>query len=487
LFRERKRRLQTVGAPTATPVRVATAPPVWKPPYPQPQPVPAAAVQAPAPDGEWESAEANPVRRLLFYFALAAIFIRFSVIHEALAAGLNLNLYLLYLVMPPALLGVLITGGIRRTLRARSALYWVAFLLWICLATVFSSWRGGSALTLFYYARSEFIMLFVVAGLTLTWKECMRVMYTLAFAGVTDLVIGRLFLREDVNRVDLAMGGSTIGNANDLAAHFILVMIFLSFLILAPKVPFLVRMAAVPMVGYGVLIITGTGSRGALLALAVSVVFTFVMGSARLRLGMLVFAPIAALAVLAFLPHTTLARLGTIFSNTAVENSTVEAVESAEMRRELLLKSVEYTVEHPLFGVGPGQFSMFEGGESVKNGHRGMWHETHNVLTQISSECGIPALIFFLSAILSAFLLVMKAYRRARQNAAANAEIMAVTFCLMLSWIGFMTAISFLNLGYRFYAPALCGLCIAAARAAHHEMDARKSSAQPAPGLSRAR
>jgi hypothetical protein len=228
------------------------------------------------------------MRRLLFYFGLAAIFIRFSVIHEALAAGLNLNLYLLYLVMPPALLGVLITGGIRRTLRARSALYWVGFLLWICLATAFSSWRGGSAVTLFYYARSEFIMLFVVAGLTLTWKECMQVMYTLAFAGVTDLVIGRVFLKEDVNRVDLAMGGSTIGNANDLAAHFILVMILLSFLIIAPKVPFLLRLAVVPMIGYGVLIITGTGSRGALLALAVSVLFTFIMGSVRMRVGMLV-------------------------------------------------------------------------------------------------------------------------------------------------------------------------------------------------------
>ena len=98
---------------------------------------------APAVDPQWESDVANPLRRITFYFALAAIYIRFSVIHEMLAVLLNLNLYLLYIFMPPAILGVLATGGIRRTLAARSSKYWVAFLFWLFLSTPFSAWRGG--------------------------------------------------------------------------------------------------------------------------------------------------------------------------------------------------------------------------------------------------------------------------------------------------------------------------------------------------------
>ena len=115
-------------------------------------------------------------------------------------------------------------------------------------------------------------------------------------------------------------------------------------------------------------------------------------------------------------------------------------------------------------------------------GHRGMWHETHNSYTQISSECGIPALIFFVSAVVSAYRLALKTYRLARANP-GNCGIAATAFSLMLGIIGFMSVIMFANFGYRFYEPALCGLCVMMYTAAQHEMAARKfkAAATPAP------
>jgi O-antigen ligase len=442
--------------------------------------VPPIAPAAPAVDLQWESDVANPLRRFTFYFALAAIYIRFSVVHEMLAVLLNLNLYLLYIVLPPAILGIVATGGIRRTYAARSSRYWLAFLGWLCLAASFSAWRGGSAIHVYTYVKAEYLMLFIVAGLAMTWKECRLVMYVLVFAALTDLAIGHAFAQQGRDRMDLAMGGSTIANSNDFAAHLILMMGFLLYLAIAPKMPNILRLICVPAMLYGLFLALGSGSRGALIALLVSLVFTFVVGSAKYRIVLIATLPIAAFVIVATLPRTTLLRLSTLISDSGDAQVQGDAEGSSAVRRALFIKSLEYTVQHPVFGVGPGQFSSFEGGESVKEGKRGMWHETHNSLTQISSECGIPAIIFFLCAIVSAFRLTLKTYRLARANP-ANADIAAVTFCLMLGIVGFMSAIMFANFGYRFYEPAFCGLCMVMYNAAQHEMAARQFKAASTP------
>jgi O-antigen ligase len=441
-------------------------------------PAPAATLTPPAPavDLQWETDLANPLRRFTFYFALAAIYIRFSVIHEALAVYFNLNLYLLYFVMPPVIVGVILSGGIRRTWAARTARYWIVFLAWLCLAAPFSAWRGGSAVEVYTYVKAEFIMLFVVAGLAMTWKECRMVMYSLILAAVTDLGIGRTFANQGSDRMNLSMGGSTIANSNDFAAHLVLMMAFLLYLVIAPRMPTLVRLISLPAILYGIFLILGSGSRGALVALIVAVIYTFAMGSSTYRMLLLVTVPVAAVVVVSALPQATLLRLGTLTSDSGNRQVQEDAEGSSRARLELLKKSLVYTIQHPLFGVGPGQFAIVEGGEATSRGRQGIWHETHNSFTQISSECGIPALIFFVAAIVSAFRLALKTYRQARANP-ANRDIAAVMFCLMLGIVGFMTAITFANFGYRFYEPALCGLCMVMYTAAQHEMAARQSKA----------
>src|ERR1041384_6998690 len=79
---------------------------------------------------------------LPFKMGLALVFLRFSMLHQVLYLLMGLNLRLLYLVGIPALLGVVLAGGIPRTLRDRSAAYWVAFAACLIVSTPFSSWRG---------------------------------------------------------------------------------------------------------------------------------------------------------------------------------------------------------------------------------------------------------------------------------------------------------------------------------------------------------
>lgn len=486
MFREHKTRVGYRERPVSTgvvsqvadrsgPGSVATSLPP-----PKAAPLPAVTQE----DLQWEQDKYNPFRRIAFVFALVTIYVRFSVIHEALAVALNLNLYILYLILPPTFAGIVITGGVRRTLRARTALFWVAFVMWLCLSTAFSVWKGDSARSLFIYVRSEWVMLFVVAGLVVTWKECKLVLYTLALAGLSDLVIGRVFMREETNRIDLAMGGSTIGNANDLAAHLILVMAFVLYIVLGTKLPFIFRSAFMGAIAYGLYLITNTASRGALIALVICALGAFFMGSAKVRVALIALVPISFLVLAAILPRATLSRLSTIVTNTdTITDPTVrgDAVGSSDMRRELLKKSLEYTLHHPMFGLGVSQFAGYEGGESRRNGEYGMWHETHNSFTQISSECGIPALILFLCAIGSGFHLALQIYRLAGKNP-VNADLRAAGFCLMLAIIGFMSAAFFLSMGYKFYEPAVCGLCIAVYTTGKREIadrQAKLASMQP--------
>ncbi len=54
---------------------------------------------------------------------------------------------------------------------------------------------------------------------------------------------------------------------------------------------------------------------------------------------------------------------------------------------------------HPLFGVGPDQFAAAVSQEAAGDGQQVPWLGTHNTYTQVSSECGIPALIFYVAVI----------------------------------------------------------------------------------------
>jgi O-antigen ligase len=105
---------------------------------------------------------------------------------------------------------------------------------------------------------------------------------------------------------------------------------------------------------------------------------------------MLALIPISAIVLLLVVPAENLRRL---ISYSSIDNpKNEEASESQEIRQYLLQKSVEFTISHPLVGVGPGQFDTYEGKFDLS---QGMWRSTHNTFTQISSECGLPALIFY--------------------------------------------------------------------------------------------
>ncbi len=417
--------------------------------------------------------ETHPVRRLSFYCCLATLFLRLSVLPELILFVTHVNTYLLYIVGPPAIVSTLLMGGVRRTFQSRAAYYWVAFFAWMVLATPFSSWPGGSAGRVLSYTRVDGIFLLVVGGMAVNWNEVRTIFRTIAAAAVANLASTRLFEQVANGRVSLEASG-TIGNSNDLAAQLLLVLPFLLFFMMGKGRSIIVRIAMLALSMYGIRIILGTASRGALIGLGVAFLYILIHVSLPQKVVLVLGAAAITLVSLVTLPTATLHRLGSLFGG-----KYEEAAESSESRQYLFLTSLKYTIEHPVFGVGPDQFATYEGKASRAEGFHGNWHATHCAFTQVSSECGVPAFIFFTAGLGSAMLLVLRTYRKAKRE--GYQEIANGCFCYLLAMVGYLTALLFLAQAYTFKLPAMVGLAGTLSFAAMRTM--RSSSGQEASAL----
>jgi len=403
-------------------------------------------------------------------FGLALVFLRFSMLHQVQTYLTGVNFHLLYIVGIPALAAVLLGGGLQRSFRGRPAFYWVGFAVWLLLAVPFSYYRGGSAQLVITYIRTDFLILFVLAGLVVNWQDCQKVMYVMALATCVNLLTGRLF-SDDYALGRMGLAFSTISNPNDFAAHLILVLPFLLWITLSSKL-FMVRTGAFLGVLYGLYLAIATGSRGALVGIVAAVAFIFIRATAGQRLALLLLGPVAGATLFAFTPVTTKGRLSSFFTTTSGDEA---ALASTAMRQYLFRQSIRYTFSHPIFGVGPGEFPEYEGThEKIGGTTHGDWQQTHNSYTQVSSECGIPALLFYVVGLVSSFRLLSATHRQAKQRRDCR-DIQITVFSIQLGMVGYCTAICFVNFAYFFYLPAMSGLAVAVWHAAQHEFSARTS------------
>jgi O-antigen ligase len=169
-------------------------------------------------------------------------------------------------------------------------------------------------------------------------------------------------------------------------------------------------------------------------------------------------------------PETLLSRYRTILGAPSAEaqdvsepsaseeetERTASALQSAAQRRVLFLEALKLTVQHPIFGVGPG---MFKVASNPPGTNRLGWKETHNTYAQISSELGIPALVFFLACLWHCLKTSYLCYRRFAAQP-AQSDLSSVAQCLFLCLVVFVVGAVFTNLAYDFFFPVLAGIAV---------------------------
>jgi hypothetical protein len=412
----------------------------------------------------------DPVRVFAFGLGFMLLFLRVSMLHQIQTELTGINLRLLFLIGIPALLGVVLAGGIQRTLRSRTAWYWIGFTGFMALSVPWSVWKMGSAMLFLTYIRTDLIMLFVIGGLVLTWRECKLMMYAVAGGAVVTVLASRLFAKEGGYGGRLGLESGSIQDPNDFACHLLLTLPFLLWVAHSTK-SVVLRLFALAGVAGGIYVILRTASRGALVGLVVAALFVLWRGTARQRIVLLAGAAVLIPVLVVALPKQTLQRV-TSFS-ASDPSASQEALGSSAMRVYLLRKSLDYALHNPIFGVGAGQFAWAEGVQNRIGGTtHGYWHQTHNTYMQVASECGIPALILFVAGIVSTWLLLNSTWRQARARPDCK-DIATASFYAMLAMVAFCTAITFLSFAYFFYLPALAGLGIALDRTARAEFSSR--------------
>jgi len=417
-------------------------------------------IQQPA-DAE-EPASSGAVKVALV-FTLLFTFLRFSFLHELISTRLNFDFHLILIVGGVAVIASLVSGGLFVGMGNRISIAWFSFTACMIFASFFSLWRGGSFAVLYPFLRTTLILVVLIPAVTQSAKSLAQVMKTIGASGLCLILMGLTVNDFRTGRLELSGAGSSISNSNDYAAIVILLMPAIAYLTMRNGSSFWLKIVGCGALGCGCFLVLSTGSRGALISMALSTLYLIKVGSGKARAAILVGLPLAGLIAIPFLPGEAATRLTSLFS---AKDQTSESVESQMQRTALLMESIRATLDHPLLGVGPGTFQEYQAIAAGENGQRGMWHETHNSYTQISAECGIPAAVCFVSAIVMTFFV----FGRGRKS--ADPKIREISTVLSLMLVSFAVCMFFLAQGYGFGFPVMGGIAISIDRLLKREQTA---------------
>ena len=409
-------------------------------------------------------------------FLYLFLFFAYSRLSELAAPRLHLPMVTAVLA---ALFGIA-NGGVTRVLRSPAGLLLLAFTGWLVISTPLSFWKGGSTqLLVFVWGKSLMLFLTIVALID-TVKQCRFAMHIIAFS---VLIVAMICLAVGISvEGRLALPRGFLENPNDLAQLLLLGLPFWLLVSMGKStVPFRRIVAGVWIVPI-LFVIVQTGSRSAVVALAVLGIVVFRNFSFANKIKLALIGLLAVTLGLVFLSDELRNRY-VIFiggpdseaeAGDAFAGSTLQAVASSEQRLALLIDSLKLTVRHPVFGVGPGQFQSYSAGQVDDEQKKAMWKETHCSYTQVSSEAGLPAFFFYVGALVYCIKRTSAIYRSTRGDP-QQSEISATAFALLLSLVSYAATAMFSSVAYGIFFPTIAGLCVAFFSAVAAERKATQS------------
>lgn len=255
----------------------------------------------------------------------------------------------------------------------------------VMLATVpFSIWPGG-AVSNFVDTFIKVLIVFVLMLNTLTTPKRLEQLTWLivlctgyiALRGVIDYARGANLV--EGGRLGGAVGG-IFGNPNDLALNMVSIMPIAAVAALSRRYTVGWRLVAAAIVLLMIATVVFTKSRSGVLGLGVVLLALLVL-SRSIKPAVVVGALAASLMVAPLMPATFWNRMATILDS---EEDARSFTGSREARSTLLREAWDTFLEHPITGVGAGQFENYN-----PPGREERWRQAHNVLLQVAADLGI--------------------------------------------------------------------------------------------------
>jgi hypothetical protein len=402
------------------------------------------------------------------------------------------DVYLSFLHLPGvsldiALVMAIFSGRLLWSLQTKTGLCMLGLTAWLFICIPFSTWRGGSLSVVGGDWLKSVAAFIIGTALVVTLNQARRALFVVAVGTAAGALLVTLKGHMDEGGGRLSMQGSRFENANEIAMMMALSLPLLWLLIADSRASPFRKLAGAGMAVAVLATLMRTGSRAGLLAFAVLMLSAFlrasITGKAKMMVLMLVMGTLFALVV----PHSIMERYLTLFhaesqqaASRAEADQVGKAESSAAARWGKFILSLQLTVQHPIFGIGPGTFPAFVDAAARSEGYYSDWNGTHNSYTQISSEAGIPGLLFFLALLILPVRGLSRLRRRAgKLPSVAGQDIANTATALRDSFFAFMLCIWFDHVAYQLIMPVMAALAIALIRAGEVELPALEAATAP--------
>lgn len=416
-------------------------------------------------------------------WAIAAyLFAAFSRLSEVIASLLDVVVRLPMLLLALAIAGTVFHPALAQALRNRIGFILSVLSVWFALCVPFSFHRGGSVHFLMSYWLTTFLVCACVMVLCQDLSTIRRMLYAIV-SGVLLVVILSV-AGTSYPALQSALGGMQNPNLYGQQLLYTLPVFFLPIFRHG-----LISLRGMTAAGAALLLLSKvvfTGSRASLIATGLLIILVFFQVSVAKKLGMLIASvPIIAL-ILLLMPDLAWQRYATILKSDTSQAQTGEAlsaIESANVRKIHFQQSIDLTILHPVFGVGPGMFAAASADYSQELGERAFWKETHNSYTQISSETGILGLILYVIMLGMTIMMQLKLRRLARgaPEGSVLAECGFTGFILLVSTLVTLITGNFSSVAYQLYFPLLGALSVALLHVTARERAAIQKMPPPTP------
>jgi O-Antigen ligase len=371
-----------------------------------------------------------------------------------------------------ALLGAAMEGRLVAVFRSKIGICMALLTVLYTVNIPFSSWMRGSLQVLMDDWLKAFMAFTIAGALVFNVRQCRVALHSIGWgSGMAGVLVN---WKGQVVNGRLVLGRGTLGNSNEIAFDLLMGLPFMLLMLQDARGNKGKKFLVLCLMASNLLGMLRSGSRGGLIGLAVFAVLIFLRSSMAGKIGM-IFAALLLLAVgVTVLPSSLKSRYAMFLQSTADEPDVSGVVSSTQARRQLLEKSLKVSLQHPIFGVGIGQFGSYMAGIEKAQGIHSGWQGTHNTYTQISSEAGTPALIVFVCMIAFSVRGVQGLSKRAKRLPLPRErvkEIIDVSFSVSSTVIVYAVCVCFDYIAYSAILPVLAGFAAALMRCGNVELD----------------
>ena len=293
-------------------------------------------------------------------------------------------------------------------------------------------WAGGAVSRVLDFCKVY--VAWVLTFMLLTTFDRFRRIIFIQSASVAVICTVSIIKGRGSDRLEGVIGG-IYSNPNDLAFAIVLSLPFcLAFLISAKKG--FVKMAWLGSILIMLMALVMTASRGGFVTLVVAgTVCLWHFGVRGRRFFLIVGTAVVGAVILIAAGGRLIDRFQAISGETVGVRGA--AYESYEQRKYLMQRAVEGIEEHPLFGLGARNFSVYSG----------VWQDVHMTLLQIAVEGGIPAAILFVLFFKRAFSNLRMLLKRKD----LDTRMVLFVGALHSSMVGFIVGSLFAPEAYQFF------------------------------------